>query len=256
MSNINCMNFPRILNEDVWERYIGRKLKNSERFLIDDARVEKHFNQELENLATIANSKNLFISDLTPLFGNCLFESILAYKIGQSVEILRQSLAHIMYLFQDYQDFFPHNKSSFKEMFSFMNEIEHVICKDDGKIYKYTYNIMCQDLAKNDSWARLPTQLIMMLISYLYKIEFVVVSNTSDYEHVICAYEPTDNVEVTKLYLGHIGESHYVPLKKKTGDPKEEVVLKYIDAKRNYYKWAIKMWKELNGLSADEDLYS
>jgi hypothetical protein len=243
--DIRSMDFPRTFNIRLWEMYLGRNLTSEETFIIENAKSEKSFNGELEQLHDVAVKKNLCVPFLTNMHGDCLFESLVYYKLFDSVETLRKSISYLMYIFKDYEYFFPEIKESLAETFPNINEIEHVFCSTDKTLYKYTYDVMCQDFASNNSWTRLPTQMVMMVISHLFNVQFIIISNLSTYEHVIDTN--SQNIEPKKIYLGHIGESHYVPLM-----PISEIPdfngrpPRYVDGKVRFYRWGINCWQELN----------
>ena len=100
---------------------------------------------------------------------------------------------------------------------------------------------MCQDLTNKSSWTRMPTQLILLVLSYIYKLEIVIISRLNDYENRINAF---DNVitkpELKKIYLGHLDEAHYVPIDVLTED-EELVPILYEDAKNELLEWAQEM---------------
>ena len=240
--------FPRKINLKVWMAYLGRPLSYDERFLLEDYRAERHMNEMMVGLYDqCLKKKQLYVPMLTSLDGNCMFESLVYHGICESVEKLRTVLSLIMYIYKNYKGFLPNTDMTFEEMFGMTNEIEHVLCrrKENGEVqkefYKYTYNVMCQDLSNMHSWSRLPTQLIMLLISYMYKLEIIVISNTGSYEHKINAYDSVEiKPEIKTIYLGHLGESHYVPVDVLKDD--EEIdPLFYKYAKTRLIDWATKM---------------
>ena len=156
-----------------------------------------------------------------------------------------------MYIYKDYKGFLPGQNDTLSELFSLFQEVEvddqkiYVSCgrKVDGKykfvnFYKYTYNVMCQDLTNNHSWTRMPSQLILMVISYLYKVEIIIISNMNDYENRISAFDNlTEKPELKKLYLGHIGEYHYVPIDILKDDEEVDPIF-YDTAQQNFVAWA------------------
>lgn len=238
--------FPRTLKEHVWCNYLGRRLYDDEKYLFESYRAEIKINRLLKELyEQCIKKKNLYVPELTELDGDCLFSSLVYHGISSSIEELRNILSFIMYIYKDYKNFLPGQTESLKELFSLFNEIEYVSCNQKVNdryvfvdFYKYTYNVMCQDLTNNHSWTRTPTQLILMVISYLYKVEIVIINNTSDYEHKISAFDNvTDKPELKKIYLGHIGEYHYVPIDILKEDEELEPLL-YDHAQQNFIVWA------------------
>ncbi len=219
MNKINCK-FPRTLITQVWEEYLNRKLFNKEIQIIEEFRNESYFNAHLANLHLNAKQKNLFVASLTNLHGNCLFESLQFYGLCDNIDNMRLSLAYLLYTNRNIKGLFDKNdERTLKEMFNDTNEITHVINDNDNLAYKYTFEIMCCDLANSFTWARLPTELIMMLISKLFKIKIIVVHDTGSYVNEI---DMSDCKNPSDVFLGHIGETHYVPLMQRNGLPNED----------------------------------
>jgi hypothetical protein len=246
---INNMNvvpypFPRTLNVAQWEKYLGRKLIDEEYSLIESVRDERDYNKDLEKLYDITKKKGLYIAKLTPRNGNCLFESLNALELCENQDNFRKFLAHIMYMYKDYKNFFSYDARTLREMFNDTNEIEYVISDQELIVYKYTYETMCQDFASGFSWTRLPTQLIIQIISVLMNVRFEIFSNMSEYVNVLNANSPDSKPRI--IYLGHIGEKHYVPLDKRIGKPQEDICPKYGGAKKTFYEWALMMEQSLN----------
>ncbi|AYV77019.1 MAG: hypothetical protein Barrevirus8_5 [Barrevirus sp.] len=215
--------YPTKLNYKVWEDYVGRPLEPKEKYLIGRCKAEKQMNKMMKDLycQLIKKELNYYVPKLTALDGNCLFESLNYYGIGTSVQELRSVLSMVFYLFQNYKNFLPGQEASLGELFSFTNEIEYVYSKEKDeetgekykKYYKYTYQIMCQDMNNMSSWQRLPTQLILLVVSYLYKSEIVIINSSTGYETVINAYESVNhNHDISKIYLGQLEEFHYLVL--------------------------------------------
>ena len=242
--------FPRKLNFKIWMEYLGRNLRFNEKYMLESYKAERYMNEMLNGLYEQCAKKNLFVPMLTNMDGNCMFESLVYYKIAKNVKELRLSLSLMMYMYKDYKGFLPDTDDTLNDKFNMMNEIEYVVNRKKengvpGKIindfYTYAYNVMCQDLSNMHSWSRLPTQLIMIVISYIYKLEIIVISNNGSYEHKINAYETSKkNVKLQTVYLGHLGESHYVPLDVLQND--EEIVqIYYTESKQKLIEWATKM---------------
>jgi len=241
--------FPRTINIKILTEYLERPVSYNERCMLEDVKVEKKMNNMLKGLYEQCIKKgNLYVPELTDLDGDCLFASLVYHKIASSVEELRKSLALVMYFYKDYKDFIPGTDLTLHEMFTFMNEIEYVSCKRKINndyvfvdFYKYTYNVMCQDLTNNHSWTRIPTQLILTVLSYIYKLEIIILSNLNDYENKINAFDNAiTKPELKKIYLGHLGESHYVPIAVLSED-EELVPILYEDAKNELLEWAQEM---------------
>jgi hypothetical protein len=258
--------FPRTLNINNWKEYIGRNLTHEERILLMDFKAEVHMNKMMMELYEKCEPKKLYVPKLSITDGNCMFDSLNYHKIGNSPDELRQGLAIILYIFGDYKDFLPQIGTTLKETFGLMNEIEIVKCtkkitsavyekdeigdmpdkymntKEITEYCKYTYDAMCQDLSSSHSWSRLPTELILMVISIIYRVEIIILNSGTTYEHVINA-DP-ENVK-QKIYLGHLGESHYVPLdiinESNESEETHPKRLFYNNAQLQFLKWAHEM---------------
>lgn len=247
--------FPKTISHKAWEEYLGRSLSHEEKFIMEGYRAEKYMNQMLDDLYKQCIKKKIFyVPMLTNLDGNCLFESLLYHKIGSSVEQLRHSLALIMYLYKSYSGFFPSRSETLEEMFVPYNCVEYVYCKKkiDGEyhkeFYKYTYNVMCQDLSNSHSWTRLNTQLVLMVLSYIYKLEFIILTNRDENKNkddnmMVINMNEINQTDVKKIYLGILGESHYVPLDI-LGDDEALDPIYYNDAKAQLLEWANKIEKQ------------
>jgi len=242
------LKFPKTLNFETWTQYLGRSLTFEEQFILVNYRSEKCTNDMLDGLYEQCLKKNKFyVPMLTNLDGNCMFESLAYYGICENPMQLRIIISTLLYIFKDCKDFLPGTGLTFADMFAMTNEIEYVICRTQiennimKKFYKYTYNVMCQDVASSSSWSKLPTQLIMLLISYVFKLEIIIMNNNGSYEHKINAYESILNKpELKTIYLGHLGESHYVPIDI-LKDDEECVPLYYTYARKTLLEWGYHM---------------
>lgn len=199
--------FPDTLNYKIIERYLNRYLTPQEKNLIENYKIEYKFNKKLEKLYDVCDIKNLYVPLLTNLDGNCLFESLVHLGIGTSVQQLRKVISFLFYIYRDYKYFIPNGESTLKELFEVTNEIPYVKCSD-GNYYSYTYETMCQDLSNMCAWSKLPTELILMVVSYVFKLEIIILNNVGTYENKINVCK--DNTRT--IYLGHIQEAHYFPL--------------------------------------------
>ena len=238
--------FPRTLNVRQWEDYLGRRTTDEEYSLIESVRDERNYNKDLDKLFEIARRKGLYIPKLTLRNGNCLFESLNILGFCENQDDFRIFLAHMMYVFKNKKSFFEYedDSRSLKEMFNDTNEVEHVMCNEELIVYKYTYETMCQDFASGFSWTRLPTQIIIQFISKLMNIRFEIYSNTSEYVHVV-DLNPTNTCPYI-IYLGHLGERHYVPLDIRIGRLEEDECPKYNSARKFFFEWAIAMEQSIN----------
>ncbi|ARF09680.1 hypothetical protein Indivirus_2_59 [Indivirus ILV1] len=230
--------YPRKLNTKIWEEYIGRPLTVDEKCLIEMCKSEKYMNKMMNDLyGHLEIKQNKYhIPKLTSLDGNCLFESLNYHKIGNNVEELRTMLSMVFYIFQNYQNFLPNMESTLIELFNCTNEIEYVSTYENKEkvYYKYSYAIMCQDLGNLTCWSRLPTQLILLVVSYLFNVEIIIINSNTGYETKINIYELDPKSEIRTIYLGHLGESHYVPLD--TTIPNKYPIY-YDNAMKNLIEW-------------------
>lgn len=179
-------------------------------------------NNALKQIQTKCDQQNINISCITKLDGNCLFESIISTGVCGNISIieLRKGIAFIMKTFKNMKNFFPTEESSLCELFDILNsgdaEVKHVIQDNDKQKIEYTYEIMCNDLCVLTSWCRLPTEIILMVISFLYKLKIIIINDKdSNWESVINVWDNTilPETSITTIYLGHVTECHYVALK-------------------------------------------
>lgn len=231
-----------------WETYLNRKLTKKEFQLLNNIQSEKQSNIVMRHLHRDCKKHNLYIPLLSESNGNCLFESLVHHGIGSSIENLRRGLAVFMYMYKNKKNLLPNNQESLAELFAMFNEIEIVKCYDPTtktkRPVKYTYDVMCQDLHNLYSWIHLLTELILLVVSYIYKTKIMIIkhNNADDKEfiHIVDAYDGTgENIDKT-VYLGHLGESHYVPVDVITG---EHIELYYDTARKEYRTWALEMQK-------------
>lgn len=203
-----------IFNIHQLQQKLQRNLHHHEHKLLKRAVIEHAFNKKMLQLNLIANTHNLHIARLTTLHGNCIFESLMYHKLFDDVDVTRRGLAVLMMLMKNKKNFFSDREDSLLDLFSF-NDIEYVMCGENDKIYKYTYDAMCMDLATDSSWTRLNTELILTIIAQLYNVKIIILNDQhANYQTTIS----TKNDENTKtIYLGQLGEMHYVPLDKYEG---------------------------------------
>jgi hypothetical protein len=229
---MNNLEFPRTINIFQWTKFLNRELTNEEKHLFNTVRMEKMLNIQLEKINENINKKNLEISYLTPLDGNCLFESLSHLGLGNNSNELRKAICYLMIIFKDYKNFFPDQTETISELFQVFNEIEYVHCRQDSRIYKYSFEVMCQDLYEACNWTRLPTQLILMFISKIFNLNIIIIQENG-FEHNIFVGDK----EAIPIYLAHLSESHYLPIDKVKDSLKE---LEYDNCKNNFLEWASK----------------
>jgi len=248
----NISKYPKTTNIKKWVDYLGRKLDIIEYELLESLKSELLLNRMLSKLYLNLNDinkneiKKLYIPLLTEANGNCLFESLVYNKIGEDIKSLRISLGYFMYQLQNIK--LPGSVNTLKESFKtfFSDDIQYIYCK--GSIYEYSYNIMCKDICNDRSWTRLPTNLILLVISWIFKAKIIIISDNTKYKNIINAYENIEenNLELRNIYLGKLGgEYHYVPID--ILDKNEDIVeLKHDKIKGIFYEWAEEVSKEIN----------
>ena len=246
------------INEDYWSdqlETIGKKLTKKDCKLIKKVRREKENNEALDNIHERALTDGLCIKDLTDLDGNCLFESFKYVGLCDDAEIFRKSIALIFYLFGDLK-VIPGYDETLKEIYNISNsnDIEYVLDEDTNILYKYSYYTMCVDMCAQGSWSRIPTNLILSVISVFYKVRFHIYKDDGNV-NVICNEImskdiPLDDPE-SNIYLGLIGEYHYVPLSYLDTDLHPKCP-HYIEKLKLFHKWA-RSKANLIGLYEDRD---
>ncbi len=224
------LDFPRTINVFQWCQYLNRELTGQEKLLFHNVKMEKMMNMQLEQLSEKLKEKGMEISMITELDGNCLFNSLSSLGIGKDSDELRKGISYLMTIFKDYKNFFPDQQESLQELFVNFNEIELVHCKEDHRFYKYTYDIMCQDLNNTCNWTRLPTQLILMFISKLFNINISVIHDNGFESNIFMG-----NSDAFTIYLAQLSESHYLPVDKIGEEPRN---LSYDNSKTVFLQWA------------------
>ena len=245
-------NYPKSTSIIKWSNYLGRKLYIEEYELLESLKSELLMNKMLKNIYKIIkinNNKNkekLYIPLLTQANGNCLFESLVYYNIGSSVENLKVGISYFMYQLQNTK--LPGQDETLKDKFNnyFCDDIEYVYDDNNGEVYKYKYNVMCKDICCKKSWNRLPTNLILILVSWLFNCKIIILSDNTEYKNVINVYENIKTGEKLKnIYLGKLGgELHYIPIDvlKENEIIKE---LKHEKVKNIFYEWANEVSPEI-----------
>lgn len=232
--------FPRSVNLVEWKTYLNRKLTSEEKSIIYGYRSEVTMNLLLEKVINKCNESNLCVPVLTNLNGNCLFESLHYHKIGNDVKTLRAGIASLLYMFKNFKNFIPNIEYSMEDAFQFSNEIQYVGTEENKvkTFYKYSFDIMCQDLSNNHNWDRIPTELVLRLVSYLYKVKIIVINGSNDFQHVINSFEGKITPPTMRtIYLGHLGEVHYVPIDYIDKTNLSEPIF-YVKNRNKFMEWA------------------
>lgn len=223
------------------EKKLGRTLNKKEKSMVKEYRMELTLNADLKNMYKHLKELNYYIPVLTDPYGNCFFESLLYYKVDKSITDIRKRVSATMEQYKEYK--LPDNDRTVEQLFMDTNEIQTIKIKQKNtiKTIPYDYDEMCRDILRNGAWSRLPTQLILMVLSYVFKFNFIVMSDQTTYNILI-----KNNIDEESIYrsirLGHISGSHYVPLDvKQTDGPFTE--LYYVNA-LNYLKNIMKKQKK------------
>lgn len=233
------MPFPRSINKKKWETYLNRKLKTREKNILIDLKAEMISNKSLKIIHQKCDKQNLFVSELTEMDGNCLFESLLFYDFNNkyTTKMFRRLISDFMITNADTKHLFPGNDNTLRDIFTMTNDVTYINTKHRSKRIKFTYNTMCKELKKMDKWHRLPAQLILTVISYIFKFKIIIISD-NDYSPTINAYENlTNQPPLRTIYLGHMENSHYIPIDVKEPGYEYERIY-YEEEKEYFFEWA------------------
>jgi hypothetical protein len=249
--------YPVIPDPDLWESFLNRSLKDNERQIIHNYLLEKDTNLQIKALHYNLLANGYFhIPNLTNNNGNCLWESLSYLGYGRASEI-RKNIAALLLLIKNDMNFYSNGGMCAGELFLECNDVELVIDCNSNQIYEYDYEMMVIDLYTNNSWTRLPMELILMTISRIYEVQIKIFSNKSEYVNTITTL---DYDEI--IYLGHINEEHYIPVIELDADIAVEQLLMeeymksypiYVSAKHKYHKWGNFCVNELNFYVQDNE---
>jgi ribosomal protein L14E/L6E/L27E len=218
-----------------------------EKLYLMDVVIEKGLNKEIYCLQeNLKRDGTLYIPKLTSNVGNCLFESLEILGDGEAEQI-RKNVSAIMTLSSKDESFFPHIHQSLRGIFTNSNDIATVLDKDEEKAYKYNYDMMLVDLYSKHTWSRLPTELILMVISRIFKIEILIYHNNTQYVSKVNVWD--DIQIIATIRLGQLNEEHYVPIKQITDTTSGDLVskkIKYVKAKNRFHKWAKELVININ----------
>jgi len=245
--------YPKTSDIETWESFLNRDLTMEEKLYLMDVIIEKGLNKEIYCLQeNLKRDGTLYIPKLTSNVGNCLFESLEILGYGDAEQI-RKNVSAVMTLSSKDELFFPHIHQSLRSIFTNSNDIATVLDKDEEKAYKYNYDMMLVDLYSKHSWSRLPTELILMVISRIYKIEILIYHNNTQYVSKVNVWN--DMPIIDTIRLGQLNEEHYVPIKQITdavsansaisGDMVNKKI-KYVKAKNRFHKWARELVININ----------
>jgi hypothetical protein len=199
---------PNTFNTEDWITYLNRDLTFKEQILFKKIKSEKLLNTCINKINDLIKHKNLEICSLTSLNGNCLFESLFKLGYGNNEDELRKSIAFLLYMYKDYNNFFNEQEDTLNTLFSNFNDIELVYSNNYCKTYNYTYDIMCIDLYESFNWTRLNTQLLLMFFSKFFNVNISIFHDNGFETNIHLAENSTKYI-----YLAHIDEMHYLPIK-------------------------------------------
>ncbi len=234
------------INPQYWMQQLGRNLTKKEKYLLMSVRQEKMMNDSICNIYNFATEQKLYTPALTQLSGNCFFESLKILGVCNNVMDFRTGLGMLMFYFRDIKNFIHGQELSIFEMFQFINDIDSVFCHKTKKFYKYNYDTMCIDLMSEGEWTRLPTELIIMVISSFLNIKVRIFHDNGHITEINSAENPTRCVNI-----GLIGEVHYIPLTERHGAPHENNIVRYTNALKNFHQWAERMMDDSDASESD-----
>lgn len=209
--------------------------------------AQEEFNEYMERISTMinqiienCNKHNYEISHVTNMNGDCFFECLVHNNICLNVQNARKMTSYLMHTFKSTVNFISeHNNETLESLFEKYTESQSYHNVLNNKIEKYTYDVMCKDICNMGSWQRLPTQLIMMVLSKAYNIKFIIINskkaniveicncpsnmpttvNPIDISTNIPATETnannTKSVKIREIGLGFFPELHYIGIKRK-----------------------------------------
>jgi hypothetical protein len=229
---------PRTPDVKKWAKFLDRKLTKKEKELIENTEDEYIMNRGIAKLIKKINNDNIYIPRLSVTDGNCLFDSI-CYHLQEIEPLeLRKLISNFMRIYKYFKGIFNFNELSLNEMFEFQNEIEYLHDNDNDKLYKYTFDIMCSDLECEHSWKRLPTELVLLCVSYIFDIK-INIYHDNGHMTEICSIENP----IKEIYIGLLGEAHYIPLNIKNDSDPDDIfyIYQYNDYTDKYKKWIKKV---------------
>lgn len=246
------------VNEAYWHSHlkkIGKVLTRKDKILLRSTKNENQDNISMNRIQQRALKNGLHIPCLTNLVGDCMFESIEKTGFCKDRKIFRQSVALMMFLFGNCNIIKTYN-SPLKNTFAMFNDVEYVFCHKTKRLYKYTYYTMCSDMFSDGSWSRLPTEIVLTVIAYLFKVRINIYHDNGhinkicdpDLDKILSSTDPKSNINIAL-----IGEHHYVPLTRVPPhvDSGSLKCPKYCVQLKKFLKWAENK-ADMIGLFEDE----
>jgi len=251
---------------DFWENILSRQLDKDEKKIFHGILNENSLNLDIKMLQKSIIKNHCYIKSITNNVGNCLFESLGSLDLGdndlgiQPSEMIRKNLASILLSVKTEIGFFPNIPNSTpEEIFLNYNDVEFVKDSKTNTIYVYDYDMMIFDLNSNYSWARLPTEFLLMAISRIYQFEILIYHNKTDYVNKITVWNnQISNNDIEKIRLGQINEEHYFPLLELPNELKydkdvlDEIIntdVKYDNYIKKFKKWSKVMMDSMNSIN-------
>lgn len=236
MSDISksLTNPPKTPDIKKWEKYLDRKLKKKEKELLENVEDEYNMNKGIKLILKKFKNESIYIPRLSVTDGNCFYDSISYHLPDTNKNELRKLISNFMRIYKNYKGIFKSSNFSLNEMFEFQNEIEYLQNKKNNTTYKYTFDIMCSDLECDCSWKRLPMEIILMCVSYIFDSTIIIFHDNGHKTEICSIEEPIKNI-----YIGLLGEAHYIPIDK-INDSKPTKII-YNDYDEEYKKWIEKV---------------
>lgn len=158
--------------------------------------------------------QGLRIATEVPNDGNCFFHSMVHLGYGDSARTLRIALANVMFMLGTVKGVFSNQPNvSLRDLFSMCNEISTVYdVRKRWRLRAYTYTRMCRDMRTSGSWMRLPMNLMMHVLSWLFNAEFIITTSTRGQPPLRIVWNDARTSYVHTIRLGKLGELHYLPL--------------------------------------------
>jgi len=184
-----------------------------------------------------------------------MFDSLLTQGIGKSIQQLRNSISFILFQFKDVKGFIPGQaEMTLEEIFTtfalpetLMTLREYDIDKggvylynfNKQKLYRYTYDLLCRLVATEGYWDIIPANMILLVLSRMYNVEFNIVRHDENNVITFSAYEGVkEPPELRKVWLGHIFENHYLPFEDIPPEVESLKIKKYLDYHVRFKAWA------------------
>lgn len=188
-------------NSSHWETTFENKIEEN-KISNEVIKEETKFEKMLHKLETNCSSNGYCISKITNLNGDCFFEVIVHNKLSDSTLNIRHMTAALFLSFRSVTGFFK----------TFPDDTLESMFNDFSEDYNYNYDIMCSDLMNKGSWDKLPTHLMMMVISKCFNVKFVIIDSNHDKVLVI---NESDKKNPKEIGLGFLPEFHYIGIEKK-----------------------------------------